>query len=328
MKPSLMRIGAAVAALALSGAAQAQDKLSLVLNWLPGADHAPIFYAQKMGWYKQAGVDLQIENGKGSGFAAQKVASGDSQVGIVDMMTAFDVRGKGAEMTAVMALYANSPYGLYWKKSSGIKGPKDFVGKKIGTPPGDAARTVWPAMAKVFGIPEDSIRWVNVAPEGKIAALQTGAIDVTSHFYSVHYIYERTFNQDMGFVALREMGFNPYGNAIFANPKAVKSQAGAIRKFVHVTQRAYVACLENPRPCVEALAQAASQNPQDVQASWDNTRVLLVDEHSRKSAFGWFDPARMESDYRLAKASYKDMKDFAVQEIFSNEFLDRGVKAK
>lgn len=45
-------------------------------------------------------------------------------------------------------------------------------------------------------------------------------------------------------------------------------------------------------------------------------------------AFGYFDPARMAADYRLAKASYKDMKDFSVQEFFSNDFLDRSYKTK
>lgn len=316
------------AALAVSAGCQAQEKLNFVLNWLPGADHAPIFYAQKMGWYKQAGVDLNIENGKGSGFAAQKVAVGESQLGIVDMMTAFAVRGKGAEMTAVMALYANSPFGFYWKKSSGIKAPKDFVGKKIGTPPADAARTVWAAIAKSFGIPENSITWVNVSPEGKIAALQTGAIDVTAHFYSVHYVYEHAFGPDMGFVAMRDIGFNPYSNAIFANPKAAKEKSAAIKKFVAVTQRAYVTCIETPAPCIDALSQAASQKPEDVLASWNNTKQLLVDENSKKVAFGYFDPARMVNDYKLAKDSYSDMKDFAVTDLYSNEFLDKTYKVK
>lgn len=318
----------ALAALTFAGAASAQDKLNLVLNWLPGADHAPIFYAQKMGWYKQAGLDLSIENGKGSGFAAQKVASGDSQLGIVDMMTALDVRGKGAEMTAVMAIYANSPFGFYWKKSAGISSPKDFVGKKIGTPPGDAARTVWTAISKSLGIPEDSIKWVNVAPEGKIAALQTGAIDITQHFYSVHYVYERTFGADMGFVAMRDLGFNPYSNAIFVSPKAAKEQSAAVRRFVGVTQRAYVACIETPQPCIEALSMAASQKPEDVAASWANIRPLLVDEHSSKTAFGWFDPARVEADYKMAKAAYKDMKDFPLNAFFTNEYLDKTQRVK
>jgi NitT/TauT family transport system substrate-binding protein len=321
-------IATATMALTTATGAMAQDKLNFVLNWLPGADHAPIFYAQKMGWYKQAGVDLSIENGKGSAFSAQKVATGESQVGIVDMMTAFDLRGKGAEMTAIMAIYANSPYGFYWKKSSGINGPKDFAGKKIGTPPADAMRTVWPAIAKTLNLAENSVRWVNVAPEGKVAALQSGSIDITSHFYSVHYVYDRIFGADMGFLAMRDVGFNPYSNAIFANPKALREQSAPIKKFISVTQRAYVACLANPAPCNEALSQAASQKPEDVSAGWENTKILLVDKGSREVAFGYFDPARMASDYQVAKGAYKDMKDFDVRSFFSNEFLDRAHKVR
>ena len=33
------------------------------LNWVAGGDHAPYFYAQKMGWYKQAGLDVTIMQG-------------------------------------------------------------------------------------------------------------------------------------------------------------------------------------------------------------------------------------------------------------------------
>ena len=49
-------------------------------------------------------------------------------------------------------VYANSPQGLYWLKSSGIKSVKDLAGKKIGNPAGDGARTIWPALAKANGM--------------------------------------------------------------------------------------------------------------------------------------------------------------------------------
>ena len=57
-------------------------------------------------------------------------------------------RGKGVDLVGVMNVYANSPQGLYWLKSSGIKSVKDLAGKKIGNPAGDGARTMWPALAK------------------------------------------------------------------------------------------------------------------------------------------------------------------------------------
>ena len=66
---------AALAALALGAAPAAAQKLSFTLNWVAGGDHAPYFYAQKMGWYKQAGIDVDFETGRGSAASAQKVGA-------------------------------------------------------------------------------------------------------------------------------------------------------------------------------------------------------------------------------------------------------------
>src|SRR6516165_6832380 len=46
-------IAAALTALALGAAPAAAQKITFTLNWVAGGDHAPYFYAQKMGSYKQ-----------------------------------------------------------------------------------------------------------------------------------------------------------------------------------------------------------------------------------------------------------------------------------
>ena len=68
-----------------ASAASAQQKITFTLNWVAGGDHAPYFYAQKMGWYKDAGVNVEFETGRGSAASAQKVAAGSSQLGLSDM---------------------------------------------------------------------------------------------------------------------------------------------------------------------------------------------------------------------------------------------------
>ena len=52
-----------------------------------------------------------------------------------------------------MSIYANTGQTFYWLKSYSVRGPKDFPGRKIGNPPGDASRVMWPAFAKAVGIP-------------------------------------------------------------------------------------------------------------------------------------------------------------------------------
>ena len=60
---------------ALAAAEASAQKLTFTLNWVAGGDHAPYFYAQKMGLYKQAGLDVDFETGRGSAASAITRAS-------------------------------------------------------------------------------------------------------------------------------------------------------------------------------------------------------------------------------------------------------------
>jgi len=73
MKAIANVISAAFAAVALGASPAAAQKIAFTLNWVAGGDHAPYFYAQKMGWYKQTGLDVDFETGRGSAASAQKV---------------------------------------------------------------------------------------------------------------------------------------------------------------------------------------------------------------------------------------------------------------
>ena len=315
------------ALLGLSVSAQAQESVKFALNWIAGGDHAPYYYAFSEGWYKDAGIDLVIEQGKGSAAAAQKVGAGVNPLGLADLATALVARGKGADVVGVYNVYANSPQGLYWLKSSGITSVKDFPGKKIGNPAGDAARAMWPALAKAQGIDPESVTWVNLAPNAKLGALKAKSIDVTTSFYNIHHIFQRELGDDMGFVAWRNVGLNPYGNTIIANGEYLKSNKDTVAAFVKVTQKAFAACVENPQPCIDALVAANSAlQAENELANWGLVTELMSDEISRTVALGWLDDKRMADDYELVETYLGLDEPFAIKTAYTNEFIDESIK--
>jgi NitT/TauT family transport system substrate-binding protein len=327
--PFLRRIAFFAAACAALAAppAFADTQLDFILNWVPGGDHAPYYYAKKMGWYKEAGIDLNLEPGKGSAVAVQKVGAGANQIGLADMANALVLRGKGADTVGVYNVYANSPQGLYWLKSSGIKSVKDLVGKKIGNPAGDGARTIWPALAKANGIDPNSVTWVNIDANSKLAALKAHSIDATTSFYNIHHIFKRELGDDMGFVAWKDAGLNPYGNTIIVNAAFLAKNKPAIAAFVKVTQKAFAACVATPKPCVQALidANGALQYDNEMQ-NWELVEVLMNDKFARTVALGYLDPDRMGADYELVKTYVGLDAPFDVKTAYTNEFLDRSIK--
>jgi NitT/TauT family transport system substrate-binding protein len=326
----MRRISLVAGLLALAAAAApagAAEKLDFILNWVPGGDHAPYYYAKKMGWYEKEGIELNLEPGKGSALAVQKVGAGANPIGLADMGTALIGKGKGADLVGVFNVYANSPQGLYWLKSSGIKGIKDFPGKKIGNPAADAARAMWPAIAKANGIDPKSVTWVNVDANAKIGALKSKSIDITTSFYNIHHIFQRELGDDMGFVAWRDVGLNPYGNTVIVNGAFLAKNKDLIAKFVKVTQKAFATCVQDPKPCVQALVDANGALKFDNElTNWMLVEVLMSDKFSREVALGYLDPKRMADDYELVKTYVGIEKPFDVKTIYTNEFLDKSIK--
>jgi len=312
---------------AATAPAAAQQKLDFILNWVPGGDHAPYYYAKAQGWYAKEGIDLNLEPGKGSMLAVQKVGAAANPIGLADMGNVLLGRAKGADSVGVFNVYANSPQGLYWLKSSGIKGIKDFPGKKIGNPAADGARPMWPAIAKANGIDAKSVTWVNIDANSKLSALKSKAIDVTTSFYNIHHIFQKELGDDMGFVAWRDVGLNPYGNSVIVNADFLKKNKPLIDKFVKVTQRAFAACVKDPTPCVKALVDANGALLFDDQMqNWRLVEVLMSDKTSREVALGIHDDARMKADYELVRDYIGIDKPFDVKTTYTNEFLDRSIK--
>ena len=320
-------IAAALTALALGAAPAAAQKITFTLNWVAGGDHAPYFYAQKMGSYKQAGLDVDFETGRGSAASAQKVGAGHSQLGLSDMAGVLLFRGKGLDLVGVMNVYANSPQGLYWLKSSGIESVRDLAGKKIGNPAGDGARTMWPALAKKVGIDPASVTWVNIDANAKLSALKAHTIDATTSFFNIHHIFARELGSDMGFLAWKDAGVNPYGNSIIVNGAWLKANRDKVDKFVKITQQAFAECVKTPEPCIRALVEANGallyQNELD---HWHLVTMLMNDEISRTVALGWHDDARMANDYRLVDEYLKMEKPYDVRTAYTNDFLDKRIK--
>src|SRR5918993_1519469 len=156
------------AALAPAGAL---ESATLQLNWFPSGDHLALHLAKKRGYYKDEGIELKIVRGFGSADTAQKIELKQAEFGISDTPTVLIARSKGADIKVIGMVFDKGPSNVFVWADSGLKTPKDLVGKSIAAPPGDSHRLLWPSFAKINGIDPDSVTLVNVKPEGKQAIL-------------------------------------------------------------------------------------------------------------------------------------------------------------
>src|ERR671933_1333108 len=86
--------------------ASAADKAILMLNWYVYSEHAPFFYGKEKGFYADQGIDLDIQEGRGSAVTTQAVAAKFPTFGSVDIPALILAAAKGAPVGGVGGLPA------------------------------------------------------------------------------------------------------------------------------------------------------------------------------------------------------------------------------
>jgi NitT/TauT family transport system substrate-binding protein len=115
-----------------TGAAHAQDKLTLQLKWVTQAQFAGYYVAKDKGYYKDAGLDVTIKAGGPDINPSQVIAGGGADV-IVDWMpSALATREKGVPLVNIAQVFQTSGMQLTCRKDSGVKTPADFKGRTLG----------------------------------------------------------------------------------------------------------------------------------------------------------------------------------------------------
>lgn len=152
--PSLLAISAlaALASFAIAPAhAQAdkpKDKVTLMLNWYLYSEHAPFFLGREKGFYADEGIELEIQEGRGSAVTAQAVAAKSATFGYIDVTTMIKAAAKGAPLKSTGVLFQVSPMSVMGFSEKNIKAPKDIIGKTVAVTPGDSMSQMWPLSSR------------------------------------------------------------------------------------------------------------------------------------------------------------------------------------
>jgi len=314
-----------ISLLGWSEIAMSVDKVTLNLNWFYVGDHSPYFVALDKGWYKEEGMEPTILTGKGSGDVVKRVDVGSADIGIVDTGVLIVARAQGVKVKVVCMLFDKSPYCMWMWKDSGINSPKDLVGKKIAAPPGDAQRTIFPALAQVNGFDADKVTFVNIAPEAKFSALAAKQVDVVFDYYSGAPFYYKAMGQEnVKYMMFADWGVDVYSNALVAREEYIKDHPDLIRRFVRASLRGWEFTLKNPEEAIEIMAK---HRPEIDKSLLLANLKLIIDlfrtNRYKQNGIGWVDDKKMAESIKII-SQYRDLKvEMKPSDLYSNEFLTK-----
>ena len=298
-------VGALAIALgALGGvaAARADEKVTFALNWFPVGDHAAYWVAQERGYFKQRGLDVTMENSKGSGDSIAKVDTGRADVGLADAAVVIAALARGAQIKTVGMVFDKTPLNVFSLKSSPILKPKDLEGHTIGAPPGDGQRQMWPAFAKLTGVDSDKVTWVNIEPAAKTAALVEKRVDAIGDYTTGLPLHEKGAGKgNVAMMPWANFGFDMYSISIIASAKTMTERPKVLRAFLEAAYLGWRDVMQDPKA---ALAIFKKQVPEiDLSVIEPNMMLgldLMKTQRYAEHGIGWIDPAKMCHSVDLA----------------------------
>lgn len=241
----------------LPAAAIAQTKIKMVLNWKYEGAQSWFFLAQDKGYFKDEGLDVEIDQGEGSAASIPKVASGAYQAGFGDLNALIDLASKrpGDAPVAVYMLYNTPPFTLVVKQDSPIKTPRDLEGKTIGGPASDAALKLFPAFAKIAKIDTSKVTITNMAPNLREQMLWRGQVDAVFGYVTTVFFSAKAMGldpiKDLRFIRYADSGMDLYSNAVFFSKNFVSENPKAVQGFVKALNRAIKEVASNPEAGVD-----------------------------------------------------------------------------
>jgi NitT/TauT family transport system substrate-binding protein len=326
MKRCVSAVAAAMAAvsfLATAAAAQAPEKFTFALNWFAVGDHAAYWVALEKGYFTQRGLDVTLENSKGSGDSIAKVDTGRADAGLADTAVVIAALARTAKIRIVGMVFDKTPLNVFSSKDKPVLKPKDLEGKTIAAPPGDSQRQIWPAFAKANQIDDSKVTWVNVEPAAKIAALAEKRVDAVADYTTGLPYYEKPMG--IGNVVMMpwaDFGLDMYSMSIMASEKTMGERVKALRAFLEAAYMGWRDVIADPK---EALVIFKKRVPEiDVAIIETNMKLgldLMKTPRYAANGIGWMEQQKMCASVDLVNTYMALPRKVECSAVFTNDFL-------
>lgn len=244
-------------ALLIAGPAMAADKVTLMLNWYVYGEHAPFYYGKEKGYYKDQGIDLEIQEGRGSATVTQVVAAKTVPFGYVDVPTMMRAAVKGAPVVAVGVALQTNPMSAMGFADKDIRKPEDIKGKTVATTPGDSMSQIWPLFLKKTGLKESDFNVVSGDANTKLQAVINGRADLL-----LGYVMDQSMKikdatgKDVYPIKFADYGVNLVSSGVIVNKDWLKDNADLVKRFMAATTKSIEEASKHPKDAAQAILNA------------------------------------------------------------------------
>ncbi len=277
-------------------------ELTIQLNWFPDGELAYWYYGVNMGYFSDAGFDIEINGGKGSSLSARLLVSKSADVAVMGPDAFLKAIQSGEDLVSLGIVYDSTPVSIYSLADRGITKLEDLYGRKLGVMAGSNTLIQYAGIADRFGLDRSRIEEIAVDPAVGPKLVEDGSLDAMVHYTHYPPLELRMRGIEVNEILFRDLGLDIIGMIVAVRRESISefdvdAFASAVRTSIQEANKnrtqafealsaatdslgneAYekakmdivldLACL-NKQDCPDALTQTADQ--------WSSTIDSLIE---------------------------------------------------
>jgi NitT/TauT family transport system substrate-binding protein len=341
MKALLRGVVSVAAAIAFTGTVEAQGltKIRFTTDWKIQGGHAWYYLASEKGYFRDAGLDVTVDQGEGSAAAIGRVLSGAYDAGFGDINAVIQNAADrpGQQPVMVYLLYNRAPYAIIAKADGPIKSLKDLEGHTVSAPAGSATLRMFAPLAKLVGVDAGKVKILNAAPNLIEQILVTGQADAIAQFSATSYMNFIAMHldpeKDFRWFFYSDFGLDLYSNGVVVSQKLLHENPQAVAGLVKAINRAVLDVVAHPDAGITLIRHLEPLINADIegkrQAYFIDQQMLTPE--TERLGIGDLDDKRLGASIKVVADAYGLKRVPELREVFVRDFLppkaERDIKA-
>jgi len=298
-------------------------KITFVLDWTPNTNHTGLYVAKELGYFKDAGLDVDIIQPPEGG-ALSLVAAGKAEFGVSfqEEIAAAITSDSPLDVVAVGTILQHNTSGIISLKEDNISSPKGMENKVYATWDTPVEKAILKQVITKDGGNYDKVKMIPSTVTDVISALQSN-VDAVWVYYGWDGVATKVKGLDTNYFAFKDIDpvLDFYTPVIAASPKYLEQNGDTAKKFLAAVAKGYEYAIEKPEEAAKILVKNA---PEVDPALATASQKYLVDQYKAEvKQWGYIDSKRWDGFYSWMYDNKLIPKKIDAGKGFTNSYLPK-----
>ena len=303
------------------GKSKSNQKIKIVLDWVPNTNHTGLYVAKDLGYFKEAGLDVEIVQPP-EGSTTALIGAGGAEFGISfqDTLAKSFAKENPVPVTAVAAILQHNTSGIISLKEKGIDSPKKLEGKKYATWEDNIEQAILKKLVTDDKGDFSKVKLIPYTITDVVTGLKTD-VDAVWVYYAWDGIATERAGLQTNFLKIRDYGeeLDYYSPVIIANNDFLKKNPEIAKKVLKAIKKGYEYAMKNPEESAKILVKNSPEL--DINLVTASQKWISKEYQSDAKEWGIIDGNRWNRFYEWLYKNKAVEREIPKNFGYSNEYL-------